>query len=350
MLLLAGALLAAQVPAPVRTFVNPLLPAGADPLIAWRDGFYYFIATTGSNLVIRKSRTLGGLRDSERRVVWQPPASGPNSHGIWAPELHFLRGKWYIYFAADAGTNASHRIWVVENASADPTVGEWVIKGKVADPSDRWAIDATVFEQGPRLYMIWSGWPADRNGVQNLYIAELSDPWTVKGSRVLLSTPEFPWERVGDLNPRRDPDENPGLNTVDPLHVDVNEGPAVLLRNGRVFVVYSAGGCWTDRYSLGMLTAGASANLLDSASWKKSPLPVFWQSPKSSAFGPGHNSFFRSPDGTQDWIVYHANPDAGQGCGGRRSPRAQPFTWKSDGTPDFGRPVAIGVPIPEPPG
>jgi GH43 family beta-xylosidase len=336
--------------APVRTFVNPLLPSGPDPWITWRDGSYYYMSTTGNGLAIREARSLAGLADSERKVVWQAPASGPYSRDIWAPELHFLRGKWYIYFAADTGSNASHRIWVLENRSRNPLEGEWALKGKVADSSDRWAIDATVFEQGPRLYMAWSGWPADRNGTQNLYIAELSDPWTVKGSRVLISTPDLAWEKVGDLNPKRDPEENPGLNTVDPLHVDVNEGPAILRHGGRIFLVYSAGGCWTDRYSLGMLTADESANLLDPASWRKSPLPVFWQSPKASAYGPGHNSFFQSPDGTEDWIVYHANPGPSQGCGQRRAPRAQRIDWNPDGTPDFGRPVAPGVPIPVPSG
>jgi GH43 family beta-xylosidase len=268
---------------------------------------------------------------------------------IWAPELHFLRGKWYIYFAADAGTNASHRIWVLENAAEDPLTGEWQLKGKVTDPTDRWAIDATVFEQRSRLYMVWSGLERAVNGAQNLYIAELSDPWTVKGQRVLLSKPEYPWEKVGDLKPR-DPDANPGLNLFDPVHVDVNEGPAILRRNGRVFLVYSAGGCWTDSYALGMLTAGESADPLDPASWRKSALPVFWQATKAPAFGPGHNSFFQSPDGAEDWILYHANPESGQGCGNRRTPRAQRFSWKPDGTPDFGRPVALGVPVEAPAG
>jgi GH43 family beta-xylosidase len=308
------------------------------------------VSSARTGLAIRKSPTLAGIRDAENKVVWRAPADGPYSREVWAPELHFLRGKWYVYFAADAGRNASHRIWVLENASPDPSEGSWTLKGKVADPSDRWAIDATVFEQGSRLYMVWSGWPGDRNGVQNLYIAELADPWTLKGARVMISTPEYPWEKVGDLNPRRDPDVNPGIDTLDPLHVDVNEGPAVISKNGRIFLVYSAAGCWTDRYSLGMLTADASADLLDAKSWKKSPLPVFWQSPQASAYGTGHNSFFQSPDGSEDWIVYHANPEPGQGCGGHRSPRAQKIGWKPDGTPDFGRPVAVGIGIAAPAG
>ena len=330
--------------------INPLLPSGPDPWVTWRDGFYYHMHTTGKDLSIWRTRRLADLAHGDQKVVWRAPATGPFSRDVWAPELHFLLGKWYIYFAADAGTNASHRIWVMENDSPDPMQGEWRMKGKVADASDRWAIDATVLEEGSRLYLIWSGWDGETNGTQNLYIAELSDPWTVKGPRSRISTPEYPWEKVGDLNGRRDPEENPGLNPQDPLHVDVNEGPEVLRHDGRIFLIYSAGGCWTDYYSMGMLTADAGSDLLDPTSWKKSPAPVFWQSPKAGAYGPGHGSFFKSPDGTEDWMIYHANLESGAGCGNRRAPRAQRFGWKADGTPDFGRPAAVGAAMPGPSG
>ena len=342
---LVCSLLRAQAP-----LVNPLLPSGADPWVTTHDGFYYYMNTTGNSLAIRRVRNMADLAASEATVVWRPPANGPYSRDIWAPELHFLHGKWYIYFAADAGANASHRIWVLENDSADPRVGEWRMKGKVTDGTDRWAIDATVFEHASRLYMIWSGWEGEVNGAQNLYIAELADPWTVKGARVKLSTPEFPWEKVGDLKPRRESEENPGANRLDPLHVDVNEGPEILRHGDRIFLIYSAGGCWTDYYSLGMLSAAAGSDLLNAGSWKKSALPVFWQSPKAGAFGTGHGSFFQSADGKEDWMLYHANPESGQGCGRQRSPRAQRFTWRSDGTPDFGRPVPVGVEMARPGG
>lgn len=337
----------AEVPA---TFTNPLLPSGADPWVIHRDGFYYYMHTTGKNLTVWRTRNLADLMTAEKKIVWTPAATGPASHEIWAPELHYLRGRWYIYFSADAGSNASHRVWVVENPSADPMQGEWTLKGKVSDPDDKWAIDGSVFEAAGRLYMIWSGWEGDTNGTQSIYIAELENPWTVKGRRVRISTPELPWEKVGDLTPKRNPELNPGLDTIDPAHVDVNEGPEVLVHGDRLFLIYSASGCWTDSYELGLLSARASDDLLKAESWKKHPLPVFWQSPSAGAFGPGHNSFFQSPDGKENWLLYHANPKTKQGCGGNRSPRAQPFTWNADGTPNFGRPVAIDIPLKRPSG
>jgi GH43 family beta-xylosidase len=132
--------------------------------------------------------------------------------------------------------------------------------------------------------------------------------------------------------------------------VDVNEGPEILEHGDKVFLIFSASGCWTNYYELGMLTASKSSDLLDPASWKKSDQPVFWQSPEAEAFGTGHNTFFKSPDGKQDWILYHANPAANEGCDGKRSPRAQPFTWNADGTPNFGRPIPLDQPIPKPSG
>jgi len=322
------------------TFHNPLLPSGADPWVTYADGFYYYMNTTGDNLTIWKTRNVADLATAEKKVVWTPPASGAYSKEIWAPELHRIQGKWYIYFAADGGSNDTHRIWAIENASADPLQGTWEFKGKVADPSDKWAIDASVFENGGRLYMVWSGWEGDTNGVQSIYLAQMKNPWTIEGRRVRISTPEYPWEKVGDLDPQN--------RVIDLPHVDVNEGPEVLQHGGSIFLVYSASGCWANYYELGMLTARASSNLMDPASWKKSSRPVFRQDPQAGAFGTGHNSFFRSADGKTDWILYHANARINQGCGGNRAPRAQPFTWNPDGTPEFGKPLPLDQEIPRP--
>jgi GH43 family beta-xylosidase len=323
-------------------FTNPLLPTGPDPWVEYHDGTYYYMNTTGTNLKLWKTRSIADLKSAPNKVVWTPPANGPYSHEIWAPEIHFLNGKWYIYFAADAGTNQTHRIWVIENESADPFGGEWKFKGKVADPADKWAIDASVFEDQGHLYFIWSGWEGDVNGTQSIYIARLKNPWTVEGRRARISTPEYPWEKVGDMPPQLLPDNPP--------HIDVNEGPEVLKHDGKIFLVYSASACWTDFYSLGMLTADSGADLLDPAVWEKSAEPVFQESPANSVYATGHNSFFKSPDGQQDWILYHANSKAGQGCGSHRSPRAQPFTWNPDGSPNFGIPVPAGRPLQQPRG
>jgi GH43 family beta-xylosidase len=314
-----------------QTFANPLLPGGADPWSIYKDSFYYYTHTIGDSIVLWKTRSIATLATAERKTIWVPPPNTLYSKQIWAPEVHFINNNWYVYFAADDGRNANHRLYVIENSSANPLRGSWSFKGKVADSTNRWAIDGSVFEFNKEWFMIWSGWDADKNGTQGIYIAKMTNPWTIEGRRVRISAPVYNWEKYGDLD---DP-ENP--------HVDVNEGPQILKRKDNLFLIFSASGCWTDYYGLGMLTYKGKGDLLDSTSWYKTPEPVFRASVKNGVYAPGHNSFFRSPDGTEDWILYHANIAANQGCGRQRLPRAQKFTWKKDGTPNFGEPVKLGV-------
>lgn len=312
------------------TFTNPLLTAGADPWCIYKDGYYYYTNTTGTNITIWKTKSIADLAKAEKKVVFMPPDTGLYSKEIWAPEIHYLQNKWYIYFAADSGRNVDHRLWVLENSSADPLNTEWTMKGKLTTPDDKWSIDGTVYDHNGKLFLLWSGWDGDTNGQQNIYIAAMRNPWTVEGTRTKLSSPQLAWETHGDLN---DPNDVP--------HVNVNEGPQILKNKGKLYLIYSASGCWTDFYALGMLTASANSDIMSISSWKKNEQPVFQQSPENRVYASGHNSFFKSPDGTEDWILYHANDQPGQGCGTYRSPRAQKFSWNEDGTPEFGIPISI---------
>lgn len=312
-------------------FANPLLPSGADPWSLYKDGYYYYTHTIGDRIVIWKTRDLSDLKKAERKTVWVPPPNTLYSKQLWAPEIHHINGKWYVYFAASNGNNHNHRMYVIENAAPDPFSNSWQLKGKVSDARDKWAIDGSVFAHRNQLYMVWSGWEGDENGRQDIYIAKMKNPWTIEGARVRIASPQYEWENHGTLN---DP--------YNPPHVAVNEGPQLLKRGKKLFIIYSASGCWTENYSLGMLTFSGKKQLLDSSLWQKSASPVFTQSPENGVYAPGHNSFFKSPDGTEDWILYHANSAPGQGCGRQRSPRAQPFTWRDDGTPFFGVPLKTG--------
>ncbi|WP_324672310.1 glycoside hydrolase family 43 protein [Hymenobacter sp. GOD-10R] len=316
-------------PAPAAaTFTNPLLPSGPDPWVYQKDGFYYYMQTTGNNLVIRKTAKVSELGSAVSTIIWTPPSNGGNSRNIWAPELHFLDGKWYVYFTAGPGADAGQRTWVLENPAADPTTGTWTEKGRVYNPTeDYWAIDGTVLEQNGKRYFLWSGWPAGSGGEQRLYISEMSNPWTLIGPRIELSRPQYAWEKNG---------------------FGVNEGPEILKHGDKTYVVYSASFCGTDDYALGLLTATATADPLTPTTWTKTATPVFVKS--NGAYGPGHNAFFKSKDGAEDWIIYHANNSAGQGCGDVRNPRIQKFTWNTDGTPNFGVPAAINTALPRPSG
>ena len=319
------------------TFTNPLLPSGADPFSFYKDGFYYYTHTTGNRVDLWKTNNLADLKTAQRKTIFTPPPNTAYSKELWAPEIHFLQGKWYVYFAADDGRNDNHRMYVLENEAADPMQGSWTFKGKVADPADKWAIDGDVFTWKNQLYMIWSGWEGDTNGQQDIYIAKMKNPWTIEGNRTSIAVPQFDWEKHGDLN-----------DASNPPHVNVNEGPQALIHGDRLHIIFSASGCWTDFYALGVLSFTGKNNLLEAGSWKKHPEPLFKQSKENGVYAPGHNSFFKSPDGKQDWILYHANSAPGQGCGGHRSPRAQLFTWDKEGMPLFGEPVREGILLPVP--
>jgi GH43 family beta-xylosidase len=270
-------------------------------------------------------------------IAWTPPDTGKYANNLWAPELHFLENKWYVYIAADDGKNDNHRVWVLENPDSDPTTNHWTMKGKITDSTDRWAIDMSVFEVNKQLYAIWSGWEGTENVSQNIYIAKLKNPWTIEGKRVKIASPQYKWEKAGSEN-----------------HLPVvNEGPQFLRRSSnstKIFIVFSASGCWTDNYMLGLLEADANADLIQPSSWKKAAEPIFKGNHEGKAFAPGHNSFFLSPDGKEHWIIYHANPEAGQGCANYRSPRMQPFTWNTDGTPNLGTPISLENEINQPSG
>ncbi|WP_165075960.1 family 43 glycosylhydrolase [Paludisphaera rhizosphaerae] len=316
----------------VSNFYNIVDPSGADPwVIRHDDGRYYLIQSMQGGIVLRRSPTITGLSAGEDRLIWRPEPGTAHSKELWAPEIHRLKGGWYVYVAADDGDNNHHRMYVLENRADDPFEGTFTFKGKITDPSDKWAIDGTVLRTGTgdaeRLYFVWSGWEGDKNVDQRIYIAPMSDPATISGPRVELSRPTHDWEKAA------------GPPTI-------NEGPEALIHNGRVFLVYSAAGSWSDHYCLGLLALKPGADPLNASAWTKSPEPVFASA--NGVVAPGHNSFTKSPDGKEDWIVFHAAKAPGSGWS--RSIRAQEFHWGKDGLPVFGAPKAADRPIPLPSG
>lgn len=325
-------------PPAAKTFTNPLFSSGPDPYVIESNDVYYYTHTLGNRIGLWKTTAMSKLSTAPYTTVFTPPASGPNSRDIWAPEMHTFNGKWYIYYTAGDGSSSpghpflSQRTFVLENSNADPTGGTWQDKGRIYNLSeDFWAIDGTVMQYNGSNYFLWSGHPNAGSENQNIYISKMTNPWTLEGDRILLSQPQYDWEKNGDP--------------------DVNEGPEFLKGpTGKVFLIYSASGCWTDEYALGMLTLKDGGNPLNPSDWTKSATPVFTKNASNGVYGPGHNSFFKSQDGTEDWLLYHANALPGLGCGDARSPRMQKFTWNADGTPNFGTPVKPATPLPVPSG
>ena len=327
----AGCQAAADAPA---TFVNPISEVGPDPWVYQEGDTYYVTYTTGRNITLIETERMSGLKtaDARSKVVWTPPATGMNSKQLWAPELHRIDGTWYVYYAASDGNNDHHRMWVLANPDTDPLSDNWEDRGELKLPDDRWAIDGSPVEIDGQWYFAWSGWEGEQNVQQDIYLAKMDDPTTVSGERLRLLQPEADWERNG-TDPR------------------VVEGPQFIAHDGTTFLFYSAGGCWTDGYSLGALELSIGDEPMDANNWSRLDAnPLFTSNAAARAYGPGHNSFFTSPNGSEDWILYHANPEAGQGCGDKRSMRMQRFTWSADGRPVLGEPAALGQSLAVPAG
>lgn len=309
-------------------YKNPIVLERADPWIyKHTDGYYYFTGSVPGyqELEIRRARSLNELEDGEKAIVWHAHENGEMSKLIWAPEIHFIRGKWYIYFAAASDDTIAegtfqHRMYVLECANENPLTGEWIEKGQVKTEIESFSLDATTFKYNDRLYYVWAQKDPAIPGNSNLYLSEMENPWTLVGNQTLLSIPEYDWEKIGFL---------------------VNEGPAVIIRNDKIFISYSASAT-DENYCMGLLWADVEDDLLNKDSWNKLETPVFISSEENLLFGPGHNSFTVSEDGSEDVLIYHARPkkvteeeplDVPD-----RHANAQVFTWNEEGMPVFGIP------------
>ncbi|KUO63469.1 hypothetical protein APF79_06770 [bacterium BRH_c32] len=307
-----------------RLLTNPISPEGADPWVILHDGIYYYCYSTDTSIWINSSERLEDVVQQTGIEVWKPEEGKPYSKEIWAPELHFLNDKWYIYFAADDGKNENHRMYVLESLSDNPKEN-YILKGQLKAKTDKWAIDGTVLEHNKKLYFVWSGWVGDKNVSQNIYIAEMENPYTIKGERVLISIPEHKWEIFGE-----------------PW---INEGPQILKHAGKTFIIYSASGSWTDHYCLGQLSLIGNDPLYPK-NWEKKKVPVFQGTEK--IFSPGHASFTYSPDLTENWIVYHTAKKKGSGWD--RNVRIQKFSFDENGEPAFDKPIDDGLEFNSPSG
>jgi len=316
------------------TFTNPIAP-GADPWVVSHEGFYYWCSSE-NDLAVAVYRSERLTERGEKVVVWHAPLRGPYSREIWAPELHRIEGKWYIYVAASNGENRNHRMIVLEAVGDEPTsefrfkaelyTGDSIATGR----DNRWAIDGTILEHGGRRYLLWSGWEDERDE-QWLYIARMSTPWTISSNRVrMCANNDFSWERIDETSRTR------GLN----------EAPQVLTRDGRVFVSYSASASWEITYKLGLLELVPGGDPMNPSAWRKHREPVFQRTDRT--WGVGHNCFVRSPDGAEDWLVFHAKIETKPNW--NRVIRLQPFGWDVNGLPVFGTPVDSGTALPRPSG
>lgn len=308
--------------------LQPLIQQRADPFIGKHpDGYYYFTASVPAydRIEVRRARTIAELGKAAPVNVWHKPEQGPMSELIWAPEIHWIDGAWYIYFAA-APTRTikdglfQHRIYVITTIADNPLEGQWTVLGRMNTGMDSFCLDSTTFKHGDVRYFVWAQKDPAIAGNSNLYIARMKSPSQLATPAVRLSKPEFDWETRG---------------------FSVNEGPSVLIRRGRVYISYSASAT-DENYCMGLLHARDDADLLDPHCWNKAPQPVFKTCYEYGVYGPGHNSFTVAEDGATDLLVYHARTyskiEGDPLWDPNRHTYVKPLRWDDQDMPVLGRP------------
>lgn len=275
----------------------------ADPYITkGSDGYYYFTASYpmyGGNdkegydrIILRRSKTIEGLADAEEKVIWDESESDTAHRFIWAPEIHEINGKWYVYFAA---SGQADNVWdinchVIACDGNDPYNDTWTDKGKFqaadgdAFPFTGFSLDMTYFECNGKHYVSW----AQNGGNSNVYIAPINtdEPWKTTEKSMLLTKPEYYWEKVS---------------------IPVNEGPAAMIHDGKIFVAFSASATGPE-YCIGLMYADVTSDLMDINSWTKLDTPLLTSEDLIGEYGPGHNSFVQDENG--DWVfVYHSRSE-----------------------------------------
>lgn len=292
----------------------------------WQGRYYYTMQETEADrIVLYEAQAPENLSRENSKTVWKVDSL----HHIWSPELHRIFSKWYLYFEADDdGNTDNHQLYVLENASDNPMDGEFKMKGAIKT-NEEWnfGLHPTSIIVKGQQYLLWSGWQQRRSETETqcIYIARMENPWTLSSERVLLSKPEFEWERQW-INPNGDRSNYP---------IFVNENPeAFITPDGRhVCVCYSASGIWTVYNTLGMLYARTDADLLDPKSWTKVQEPVLPCVPDSAVFGISNISIVPSPDGSSHYLLFESkwNIDSQM----HRGIRLQSLKWDKEGLPVF---------------
>lgn len=314
--------------------ISPVFDTGRYPSVAQHKGMFHYIMQPPSDnpnrLFLYSAPTLEELQPSGGKLIFDGRARGMQH--MWSPEIYRFDGKWHIYFEADDGNTDNHQIYVLVNPSDDPQQGDWTLQGPIITNAEwNFGIHPSVLTVGNRRYMLWSGWEHRRTETETqcIFIAEMDTPLTLKSQRVLISRPEYEWERQW-INPD-------GSRSAYPIFV--NENPVGFLSpdGKKVIVGYSASGVWTLYRTLGCLWADANSDLLNPSSWHKLPEPQFTTSqPDSLAFGASNITVFTHPSDGRTHVIYEVVSNAN----GREysSIKSKPINWDTNSLPQFGSP------------
>jgi len=269
-------------------YQNPLSPNmdTADPCIVYseKDQYYYATYTGNKTLKLHRAKSLKDLFvNDESKIIYEANAADETYGYLWAPELHFIDGKWYLYTSThQTETDKGFKHVIVLKAKTDDLWDGFELGGHI-NPN-LLAIDPTIYQdkKNQKLYICFSV----SYGPQKLAIQEMKSPTEPMGDYTIISEAIHPWEL-----------KEPYVGKS-----SINEGAYFVENDGRLFIVYSGNGCWSDDYVFGILEC-VGEDILSADSWVKDETPLMTKG--NGNYGPGHATFFASPDKTELWMCYH---------------------------------------------
>jgi GH43 family beta-xylosidase len=85
---------------PAAAFTNPIRSSGgSDPFLVYTGGYFYLMTTTWTDVEIARATTIDGLKTATKKVVYST-STASRCCNVWAPEVHYFDGAWYIYYTA----------------------------------------------------------------------------------------------------------------------------------------------------------------------------------------------------------------------------------------------------------
>ena len=272
----------------------------ADPAMCRWNGKYYFISTNdldgNHSLYIREADSIPGLATAQQVCILDTSMYPHLGNLLWAPEMHIINGRLYIFHAGTPGpfVQEQSHVMALREGGSPLKASDWETPRRVvkADGSMLYdkgiTLDMTVFWSAGKCCAAWSQRQFDPVDLGAwLYIAQIDPdrPWQLLSEPQVLTTPEYGWENN---------------------HTFVVEGPFALYRGGKIYLSYS-GALVDSTYAVGMLSMDDGADPLDPAAWTKENYPLLTSRSVQDEYGPGHNAYVTDEDGLV-WNTYHARP------------------------------------------
>lgn len=255
------------------TYHNPLVRDVADPFVLKHRGEYYLYRTeVRGALDVLTSRDLVHWRQGP--VVWRPSSpAAANAHHIWAPEVYYENGRFFLYFSAGSRGRDDKRLW--RAVAASPLGPFRLCPERPLTPP--WRIDVSLFRDDDGSRYLYSCHRQQlASGALGARVEALrleKDGEQVTGEWLPMVVPEAPWEGIWV------------------------EAPTILKDRSGYYMLYSAPDAESPNYQVGYATAAHPLG-----PWKKRGILI----PSLPGVpGPGHQDVVLAPDNLTPYLLYH---------------------------------------------